>query len=580
MSFMAQRFGPIRTTILLWTAAAAFLPGQGNPPGSPRFTDVTKAAGLNFRHVNGGSGKYLYLEEFGGGAAFFDYDGDGWMDIFMAQGAPLPGFTGPTPTGNVLYRNSGRGTFTDVTKDAGLSSTRYTLGVAAADFDNDGDTDLFITTLQGNVLYQNSGHGTFSDITARAGVAGRALSTSASFLDYDGDGWLDLFVVRYTDYSVATDPGCKGFTEREINQRRDSGKIRTTKCSPYDFAAVSNRLYHNERNGTFRDVSMSASISKALVHGFGVVTADFNEDGFTDIFVASDQLPNALFMNRGNGTFQERAGAAGVAVNQTGQAYGGMGVDAGDYDNDGHVDLFVTNFEFEPSSLYRNRGDGTFADEGGRSGISGFSLPFLKWGCRFMDVNGDGLLDLFVANGHLDDKADQPRPPNMFRPPSLGYAQTPQIYLNAGHGVFTDGSQAAGGVFLEKRVARGLAVADYDNDGDLDVLITANNQAPVLLRNEAPASQRWARIELQGQRCNRDAIGAVVRVTAGGITQSQTVKSGASYLSDHDRRLWFALPGTGAATAQIRWPCGATETANIVPGTPLKIVEKNCRLAR
>ena len=539
------------------------------------FTDISASAGLQFRHVSGKSGRFYFIEQWGSGAAFFDYDGDGWLDLFLAQGGALPGFEGATPVGNRLFRNNRNGTFTDVTEAAGLVSDRYTLGVATADYDNDGYADLFITTLQGNVLYHNDGHGRFIDVTASAGVAGQALSTSAAFLDYDGDGRLDLFVARYRDYNLATDQGCE---IPDFGMRPPGAPPRISFCGPFS-DGVSNRLYRNQGDGTFRDVTASSGIGKGIGRGLGVAVADFNEDGFPDVFVASDNLPNLLFINNGTGTFTEQALRAGVAVGSEGRAYAGMGVDAADYDNDGHIDLVVTNYENEPTSLYRNLGDGTFEDRSARSGLNALVWGFMKWGVRLVDLNGDGLKDLFSVNGHIYEDVAIVTPPGLPLPGTTRkrYAQQAQVLVQQTPGRFADHSAAAGPFFKETHVSRGAAFADFDNDGDWDALVTNLNGPAVLLRNDAPAG-RWARLALEGRGCNRDAIGARVRVTVGALTQTAIVQSGGSYLSDHDRRPLFGLPDDGPATAEIRWPCGAVQTVNLSPGVTQRVQETGCLL--
>lgn len=539
------------------------------------FTDISVPAGLRFRHVSGQSGRSYFIEQWGSGAAFFDYDGDGWLDVFLAQGGALPGFTGAAPAGNRLFRNNRDGTFSDATDAAGLRSQRYTLGVAAADYDNDGHTDLFITALQGNVLYHNDGRGRFTDVTTTAGVAGQALSTSAAFLDYDRDGRLDLFVARYRDYDIATDKGCE---VPDFGMRAPGTPPRISYCGPFT-DGVSNRLYRNQGNGTFSDVTASSGIGKGIARGLGVAVADYNDDGFPDVFVASDNLANLLFISRGDGTFAEQALGAGIAVGAEGRAYAGMGVDAADYDNDGRIDLVVTNYENEPTSVYRNLGDGTFEDRSVRSGISALAWGFMKWGVRLIDFDGDGLKDLFVVNGHIYEDVSIVAPPGQ---PLAGatrkrYAQEAQVLAQQPNGRFVDVSAGAGPFFKNRHVARAAAFADVDNDGDWDALLTTVNGPAVLLRNDS-APRSWARLALEGQGCNRDAIGARVRVTTGTLTQTAIVQSAGSYLSDHDRRPLFALPGDGAVTAEIRWPCGATQTVPIPRGATMQVQEVGCRL--
>ena len=541
---------------------------------------------MTFRHSRGASGRHYYPEQFGGAAAFLDYNRDGFLDLFFVQGAPLPGYEGPPLSGNVLYKNDGDGTFTDVTVEAGLTDQRYGLGVAAADYDNDGHTDLFVTNLQGNALFRNGGHGHFTEVTSEAGVSAPAMSAGAAFFDYDNDGWLDLFVARYTDYALEDDLRCIDPTsvaepvlvaQPRTDPLPSDSTLRLGYCGPPSQDSTASRLYRNDGDGTFTDVTGPSGIAEGTGHGLGVAVADFDENGYPDVFVASDMLPDLLFMNAGDGTFREQAQLAGVAVGLDGKAYAGMGVDAADYDNDGRVDLFITNYEREPSSLYRNRDGRTFTDESVSSGIWSYGLAFLKWGCRFVDLDLDGHLDLFVVNGHVNDNLVYRVGARLRK----GYAQRAQVYRNDGErGHFTDVSLTpAGPYFLERHVGRGAAFGDVDNDGDWDVVVVNSDEPAVLLQNDTVRRNEWARLELQGNGCNRDAIGARVRVMTGDTTQTRYVTSGGSYLSDHDRRLLVGLPGVvDTVDAEIRWPCGATETVSLRPGESVRVEETSCRL--
>ncbi len=559
----------------------------GAAPSAIRFTDVTKASGLKSTWVAGSSGHNYYVEQMGGGAAWFDYDGDGRLDVFVTGGGTLPGYKGPQPAGNRLFRNVADSSFVDVTSATGLVSSRYTLGVVAADYDNDGHTDLFITTAQGNVLYRNDGRGHFVDVTAKARVGGVVLSTGAAFLDYDADGWLDLFVARYMDYRVADDKGCKirGMSQQDNNMLRLAEQRGAVPgglpllCGPHEMPTTSNLLYRNNGDGTFTDVTVAAGIAGAKGHGLGIGVADFNEDGRIDIYVASDGYPNLLFMNLGAGKFKESAVRAGVAIWKNGYALAGMGTDVADYDNDGHIDILTTNYEKDPTTLYRGRGDGTFIDMAERSGIGRLSFPFLKWGCRLLDLNGDGRRDVFVVNGHVDPAGTPGRPLNFpdDKWSGKGFAQEAQLYVARPGGQFEDASAASGTFFKEKHVARGAAFGDFDDDGDSDVLVVNIDEPAVLLRNDTPAFRRGA-LELEGKGCNRDGLGARVRVTTGELTQTEYSRSAGSYLSDHDRRLSFSLPGSAPASAEIRWPCGAVQQVSLTPGKTLHVTETGCRL--
>jgi hypothetical protein len=510
----------------------------------------------------------------------------------------------------MLYRNNGDGTFTDVTEQAGLRDRRYGLGVASADYDNDGYPDLFITNLKGNALYRNDRHGHFVDVTVSAHVSAPPMSTGVAFFDYDNDGWLDLFVARYMEYSLDRDLRCIDAGSVAVPvlhaQPRTAplppdSTLKLAYCGPRAYDGTTSRLYHNSHDGTFVDVTERAGISRGVAHGLGVGIADFNEDGRPDIFVASDMTPNLLFVNAGNGTFREQALTAGVALGPSGKAFAGMGVDAADYDNDGHIDLFVTNYENEPSSLYRNNGDGTFSDQSVSSGIAALTQRFLKWACRFLDLDLDGHLDLFVLNGHVDDNLGNgtaPRLPFLSAPRSRGgrsapvrmipgregYRQQAQVFQNdRPAGRFTDVSFEAGPYFLEKHAGRGAAFGDLDNDGDWDVVIVNNDEPAVVLRNDTPRTHQnqWVRLELQGSGCNRDAIGGRVKLTAAGATQTRDVPTAGSYLSESDRRLLFGIPeAQGPITAEITWPCGATQSVVVKAGESSKVVEQNCRLRK
>ncbi len=536
--------------------------------------------------VSGGTGHNFYVEQMGGGGAFLDYDGDGRLDLFAAGGGVLPRFKGPRPSGDRLFRNNPDATFSDVTEGSGLRTDWYTLGVASADFDNDGHADLFTIAAQGNTLYRNDGQGHFVDVTVKAGVRGKPLSTSAAFLDIDNDGWLDLFVSRYMDYSIGGDKGClvRGMSQQSINRLTIEGERKGLSkpdlaCGPHQMKTTASQLYRNNGDGTFTDVSAASGIGSASGHALAVGVGDFNEDGRPDIHVASDGYPSLLFMNLGDGRFKEDAARAGVAVWKNGAALAGMGTDAADYDNDGHADILTSNYEQEPQTLYRGRGNGTFIDMAEQAGLLAPSFPFLKWGCRLLDFDGDGWRDVLVVNGHVDTAGSPGRPINMpeDKLPGKGFAQEAFLLAGTAEGRFIDKSATAGQFFRDKHAARGAAFGDYDNDGDWDALIVNIDEPAVLLRNDSPA-HRWGRLELEGAGCNRDALGARVRVTTGNLTQAEWVRSGGSYLSDHDHRPLFGLPGSDPATAEIRWPCGATQTVTLTPGKTLHVTEAGCKL--
>ena len=520
-----------------------------------RFTDVTRESGIAFRHVNAAGGKKYFIEPIGSGVALFDADTDGDVDLYFVNGSDLPGAAAPVVPTNRFYRNDGDGTFTDRTHAAALGDTGYGLGCCAGDYNNDGFTDLYVTNYGRNVLYRNNGDGTFTDVADAAGVAGDAFSSGCTFVDIDADGYLDLYVVNYVAFDPETNPTC---TRQGI----------PTYCTPEALPGVADVLYRNNGDGTFTDISERAGISDTPPgKGLGVVCGDVDNDGDVDIFVANDTTPNFLYRNGGAGVqLTEDALFAGVALSAEGRAYSGMGANLGDFDNDGSLDIVVTNFQDQTNSLYHNAADGFFSEVSFAKGIGERSLPYLAWGVDFVDVNNDGWLDLFIANGHLDD--------NIAAIDPIGtYAQPNQLFLNDRGVAFSELPEAAVG---GQRVSRGAAFADIDNDGDIDLVISNLNDAPTVLRNDSDPIGRWLRVKLIGTHCNRDAIGGRVTLTAEGVTQLREVKSGSGYLSQNDLRLHF---GVGAArsvdTLQVRWPCGTVQVLmNVETNRMLVITEE------
>jgi hypothetical protein len=525
------------------------------PSTGVRLTDVTAAAGLTFRHNNGSYGGTLLPETLGSGGAFFDYDGDGWLDILLVNGADWPGHRRQRST-LALYRNNRNGTFTDVTRAAGLDVELYGMGVAVADFDNDGHTDLFITCVGQNRLFRNTGKGTFVDVTRTSGLAGRsAFSTSALWVDYDRDGLLDLFVCNYVKWSADHDVFCSL-----------DGKQKSY-CTPEAYRGDTCWLFRNRGNGTFEDVTARCGIFDTSSKSLGVVAIDDDRDGWPDLFVANDTQPNKLYRNQRNGTFKDVALEAGVALNVDGKARAGMGVDAGDIDNSGRTALAITNFENEMIGVYAQNPSGGFDDIAIRSGVGARSRGTLGFGCVWADLDLDGRLDLIVANGHIDATVRNIRG-------NVGYAQPPHLFVNRG-GTFTDEASSAGAEFAAPKVARGLAYGDFDRDGDLDLLLTTNNGPAHLYRAEPPAGHRAIRFQLTGTTSNRDAIGAVVRITHDGVTQSRTVKSASSYLSQSERAVTFGVGRRDRIErVVIVWPSGRTEEhTNVAAGRAHDCVE-------
>jgi hypothetical protein len=535
------------------------------PPvaASLHFTDVTPQSGIKFTHRHGGNGRHYFVEFMAGGCAFLDYDGDGWEDALLVQGAPLPGYKGPRPLHAVLLHTNRNGSFTDVARGSGLDIQMYGLGVTVGDYDNDGRPDIYLTALGGNHLFHNEGRGRFRDVTRQAGVAGSDLSTSAMWLDIDNDGQLDLFVCRYTDYSLRHDLPCKG----------PNGIFKY--CRPTAYQPTHPLLFHNNGNGTFSDLTATSGLSRAVGRSLGVAPIDYNEDGWMDIYVANDITTNFLLTNQGNGTFREESVQRGAAVGYT---YGGMGVDSGDYRNEGHQGLVVANFSHQPISLYRNLGKGVFTEDGGVD-FQFAGLRYVKWGCRFADFDLDGFQDYFLVNGDVDvdiGLRNTVRGPGADRQPC-------QLFRNVG-GQFTDVSATAGSFFRRQQVGRGAAFGDYDNDGRTDVLIACNNEPAILLHNDTQTHNHWLRLTLVGSArpgvrgCNRDALGTSVRVTTDATTQTQYVRSGTSYLADHDRRLVFGIGQAPEAAVEIRWPCGTVQKLHVKAGQQVTVNEAHCRL--
>jgi hypothetical protein len=517
------------------------------PQMAVRLVDVAKQAGVVVMNICGGRTKDYILEVNGNGAAFFDYNNDGYMDILIVNGSTLENLKRGGDQMVTLYRNDGNGTFTDVTAESGLIKRGWGMGVCVADYDNDGHEDVYVTAYGPNVLFHNNGNGTFTDVTARAGVGDLHWSTGCAFGDYDRDGYVDLYVANYLTFDEATVP------KRGTSPLCQFMGI-DVMCGPLGLPGEPDTLYHNNGDGTFTDVTQRAGIHDPGYYGFGVIFSDLDGDGWPDIYVANDSTPNLLFHNNRNGTFSETALFAGVALSGEGRAQAGMGVDAGDYNASGFFSIFVTNFSHDNNTLYQNNGDGTFTDATFPAGLGESSLPYLGWGTGFVDLDNDGLLDIFVANGHVYPEIDR------F---NLGtkFLQRKQVYQNLGNGTFREITGEVGGDLLVEKSSRGVAFGDYDNDGRIDILIVNLNDLPTLLRNYGGNTNHWITLKLTGTRSNRDAIGARVALEAGGRRQIGEVRSGGSYLSQSDSRLHFGLgDATSVAHLEVRWPSGLTET--------------------
>jgi hypothetical protein len=556
---------------LLWAVAAlpllAAFPGceRGKQPGV-QFSDRAAEAGIAFHHTDGSSGRYWITETLASGVALFDYDGDGRLDIYFVNGRPLPPGSPPaawardsTPR-NALYHQEGPGGgglphFKDVTEKAGVPGTGFGVGACVGDYDGDGHLDLFIAQLGPDLLYRNKGDGTFSDVTREAGVGDPALSACAAFGDLDGDGYLDLYLSNYCSEDFQKDEPCLMNNVRHY-------------CSPSTYQPVPDNLFMNNGNATFRDASDSSGIRKVKPgRGLGVVICDFDNDGFPDIYVANDGSENFLFHNLGNATFQNIGLESNVALDMNGDEQGSMGVDVADYDGDQLFDIVVTNFQKQANSLYHNEGNLSFQDLAMKSGISAVSLPWVKWGTRIFDYDNDGVLDLFVANGHMEDRIE-------LYDQSTSYLQNNQLFRGRGDGTFEEVTRQSGPGLALRRSSRGAAFGDLDNDGDVDVVVLCSRDRPLLLMNDGGNRGNWVELELAGRPPNRFAIGARVTLVSGKRAYLSEVRSGGSYGSQNDLRLHFGL-GTGSVDrVEVRWPDRKTETvAGVRPRHLNRIVE-------
>lgn len=517
------------------------------------FEDVTKASGISWAHNNAHSPDRHLPETVGPGCAFLDYDNDGWMDIYLINSGASDFYTPSSPLKNALYRNNRNGTFTDVTDKAGLTSGSFGMGVAAGDYDGDGWVDLFVTNYGRNILFRNTGNGSFVDVTERAGVTSSGWSTCAVWFDFDNDGKLDLFVSSFVHY------------DRSLNVLCTDENKKPYYCIPRHYKPRPSYLFRNNSNGTFSDVSKATGIASYPGKSFGAVATDINNDGWMDLFVANDTMPNFLFVNHGGKKFEEAGLGAGVAYSAAGKPRSGMGVDATDFDGDGWQDLFVANIDQEFFSLYSNQKDVTFTDEPGE--IAPATQLLSGWGLRFFDYDNDGDPDLLLVNGHPDDLVEMRNARVKYREPLLMFENIDRVFQNR--------SRTSGAVFTKEFSGRGMATGDYDNDGDLDVLVSNNGEAPVLLRNDSGNRNNWLGLQLVATKSNAAAVGTIITWQAGGVNRSRLKTGGGSYLSSHDPR---EVLGIGSAkqieSVEIRWPSGRVDKLSNPPiNTYMKVVE-------
>lgn len=513
----------------------------------PIFTDVTTEAGISWRQFNGFSPERYLIETMGGGVGLFDFDSDDWLDIFLLNGGETPRGKSEKPLYHALYRNLGNGKFADVAVEAGVSQVKnYGMGVAMADFDNDGRQDIFITGYPRCTLYHNNGNGTFTDVTADAGVQNEGRwAAGAAWFDYDHDGFLDLVVCNYVQFSFeGVPPQCA------------YGNIRTY-CEQRGYAGMPLTLYHNNRNGTFSDVSKTSGLDQFVGRALGVVAIDIDQDGWCDLFVTRDGSPNLLLLNKRNGTFTDAALDAEVAFDSGGNARAGMGVDAGDVTGDGRPDFVATNFNYEFHRLYVNPGAFPFEDVTQSSGLAAASRSYVGWGTHFIDYDNDGLLDLLIVNGHINEVIEAAQP-------TVRYKEPPLLLRNTGKAVFEDMTASAGPAFSQAYLARGLAIGDWNNDGAADAIFTRIGERPVLLRNDLGQKNSWIGVQLAGAKSNRDAIGAKLTLHVADRKLVRWVTGGSSYLSSHDKRVLFGLgnlPTKRTVDVEILWPNGSVQVA-------------------
>ena len=553
MNFLRTSRRQFLNQLATLSAGALFSPRCLGAIGQPEpiFTDVTTEAGITWRQFNGFSPDRYLIETMGGGVGLFDLDNDDWLDIFLLNGGETPRGKSEKPLQNALYRNLGKGKFVDVAAEAGVSQQKnYGMGLAIADFDNDGRQDIFVTGYPRCTLYHNKGNGTFTDVSADAGVKNEGRwAAGAAWFDYDRDGFLDLIVCNYVQFSF-----------EGIHPKCDYGNVRTY-CEQRGYAGMPLTLYHNNRNGTFTDVSKASGLDQFVGRALGVVAIDIDQDGWCDLFITRDGSPNLLLLNKRNGTFTDAALDAEVAFDTGGNARAGMGVDAGDVNGDGRPDFVTTNFNYEFHRLFVNPGAFPFEDATQAFKLAAATRPYVGWGTHFIDYDNDGLLDLLIVNGHINEVIETAQP-------TVKYKEPPLLLRNTGKANLEDMSALAGPAFSQGYLARGLAIGDWDNNGAADAIFTRIGERPVLLRNNVGEQNSWIGLQLNGVKNNRDAIGAKLTVRVAGRNLVRWITSGSSYLSSHDKRVLFglgSLPANRTVEVEILWPNGLVQTTTALP---------------
>ena len=560
--FLLQLVAVALASCLLYSARAWSPPG----PALPVFVDIAGQAGIKFKNISGSSEKNYIFEAKGGGVGLLDYDKDGLLDIYFTNGNTLEDMARGTPHPNALYHANGDGTYTDVTSKAGVGGYGWAMGCAVGDYDNDGWPDIYVLCLSGNILYRNNHDGTFTDATEKAGLRDGKWSTSAAFLDYDRDGYLDLYVSHYSKFSPDT-------MQRKGESRYCNYRGVPVMCGPRGLEGEADALYHNNGDGTFTDVSQASGIlGKYKYYGLGIAVADYDNDGWPDLYVANDSCPSFLFHNKHNGTFEELALSAGVAVSDDGGEQAGMGVDFGDYDNDGWLDITKTNFSFDYNNLYHNDHNGMFTERSRAAGIAPATMSFVKWGTRFVDYDNDGWKDIFVVDGHVY--------PHLIIKQVGGerYFQPRLLFRNLGNGTFANVSGSSGPGVLQERASRGAAFGDLDNDGDIDVVIANLDDVPSVLRNDGGNMKNWLVIELRGTRTNKFGLGSRVRITAGGLEQIADATTASSVFSANDPRMHFGLGSSTQADVEVHWLGGKVQTVAAVPANRIVAIDEDLGL--